>query len=155
MEHHAYALREIAASAGLPTVQHMAKQPGVQGVYRMTVRYNAGRAHHSAATIVRSQVDRISLEVVYERLFGHKPLVYPVSLKQYEAFAAALHTAGFDRMSDQRDVPFFGVDLWLVERAAGSFVKSVIIAPRTAVNPHIAVVKAIEYYLPEAVRAVG
>lgn len=154
MEHHAHALREIAESVGLEPVQQIARQPGIKGVYRVTVRFVEGQARNSAATLCRFVVGDTVLAVVYQGMFHHKPLTHPIPSPRYEAFETALQQVGFDRMSDQPNVPFYGADLWLVERAAGSFLKSVICAPRTALNPHVAVVQAVQYYLPEAVRQV-
>jgi hypothetical protein len=154
MEHHAYSLREIADAMGLKPVRQLARLPGVKAVYRVTVRYPDSQARSSVATLRRSLTDGTVLEVVYQRLFDHKPLVHAIAPARYEAFALALQKIGFDRLRDQPDVPFYGATLWLVERAAGSFVKSVIIAPQTATQAYAVVVDALQKYLPEALRQV-
>jgi hypothetical protein len=154
VEHHAYTLREVARAAGLKTVQQIAQQPGMKAVYRITVRYKDGRKRSSVATLRHSLGEDIVLEVVYQGLFKHKPLVHRIPIVRYEAFRSALHKAGFDRMRDQPDVPFHGVDLWLVERAAGSFVRTLILAPERADGTHAAVISGVQQYLPEALRQI-
>jgi hypothetical protein len=74
--------------------------------------------------------------------------------RRAQSFVRTLQKTGFDRLPDQPDAPYFGVDLWLVERAAGNFVKSVIIAPSKVRPPYTAVVNAIDGYLPEALREI-
>jgi hypothetical protein len=154
VEQLAYTLREIADQTGLSPLKHIARQPGLKAAYRVTVRYPDRRAHNSVATLRYSSVESIGLEVVYQQLFRHKPLAYEVSPIRYQAFVAAFQKAGFDHLPDQPKVPFYGVDLWLVERAAGTFIKSVILAPQKADEPHLAIVNAVRDYLPEAVREI-
>lgn len=154
MEQHAYILREIANQAELPTVKRIARQPGMKAVYRITIHYADVSTRHSVATLHRALVETPFLEVVYAGLFNRQPLIHPIELKRYEAFGLALQKAHFDRLPDQPNVPFHGVDVWLVERAAGEFSKGVILAPRTAQGEHVAVYAAVRHYLPEALREV-
>lgn len=154
VEQYAYILREIAERAELPSVKGIARQPGLKAVYRVTIRHAQGEARNSVATLWRALQKLPQLEVVYAGLFHSRPLVYVIALERYEGFALALQKARFDRLSDQPNVPFHGVDVWLVERAAGEFYHSVIIAPQTARADHVAVYAAVRHYLPEVVREI-
>jgi hypothetical protein len=51
-------------------------------------------------------------------------------------------------------MPLYGLDFWMIERASGSFVRGVIVAPQTAQGAHAKLVEAIRTYLPEALRMV-
>lgn len=84
------------------------------------------------------------------------PLIrHSISLGRLTALLLAWQQAGFDRLSDQPELPLHGLDLWLLERAAGTFVHSVIVAPQTATGQHAALVAAVREYLPEALREVA
>jgi hypothetical protein len=159
VRHSIHALREIAEQTGLKPLSQIAGQPGVQAVYRVTVCYGDGRAPDSVATLVQQRATDPELAVVYQGLFDHRPLTHPIDSRRYQAWVLALQKARFDRLADQPNIPFYGIDLWLVERAAGSFLKGVIIAPQVASDAaessYTTVVRAVETYLPEALRQVG
>jgi hypothetical protein len=153
---HSASLRGIAERLKLPTVQQIARQPGISAVYRITIRYHDRRAHDSVATL-KSLVGvhaTVPLEIAYELAIG-KPLHYPVLQSRYEAFATALISVGFDRMADPSDLPLYEtVDLWMVERASGIFSHNVLLAPAIARDPHLRLVNAITNGLPESVRMI-
>ena len=79
---------------------------------------------------------------------------YPVTLERYMTLLSALRRAGFDALDDQPDVPYFGVDLWLVERASGSFYHDVVLQPESAAGLHGEIAGAIRTQLREALRPV-
>lgn len=147
-------LRNVAVRTGLPTVKHIAAQPITKAVYRITVQYDRMRAADVVATLRCSTTGDVVLEVVYAGHFDNRPIIRQMSQNDYEAFANRLTTLKFDKMSDQPDIPLFGVDLWLVERAAGAFIKSVILAPHTARGDYAQIVQTVRQYLPECVREV-
>ena len=91
---------------------------------------------------------------MFRGAFGHKPLVYPVTLERYNGFVQALHTLGFDQMKDQPNLSTFEVDLWLIERAAGTYVKNLILSPQRAEGAYAQLIGAVQKYLPEALREV-
>ncbi len=153
-ERHASILREVANRCGLSPVKPIARQPGVRGVYRVTVYYGDARARNSVGTLVRGALGNPTMEVVYHGRFDHRPLVYTLDADRYEAFALALQKTGFDRLPDQPHIPFYGVDLWLVERAAGEFLKSLVLAPSIVRQPYTTIVNLIDHYLPEALREI-
>jgi hypothetical protein len=154
MELLASLLRSVADSANVPPVAQVAKTPGMRAVYRLTVRYHDRRAADSVATLKRTSADGGMLEIVYRGRFDHKPLTFRVEQPRYEGLTLAFQRLNFDKLPDQTSIPPHGVDLWLLERAAGSFVKSVILSPEIAGESYAALANTIQQYLPEALREV-
>jgi hypothetical protein len=154
MELTASMLRSTAEQAGLPALREVAKQPVVIAAYRLTIRYHDRRAADSVATLRRFGKGEVIVEVVYRGLFNHKPMVSRVEQERYEVLVSSLHNIHFDKMTDQLNIPTYGVDLWMIERAAGNFIKSVILAPELAANNHARLMEVIKTHLPEAVREV-
>jgi hypothetical protein len=154
MEYLASMLRTIAEQVDVLPVSKVALQPGVKSVYRLTVRYHDRRAYDSVATLIQKGASGAALEVVYRGLFHHKPLILQIEADRFDAFFASLQKAGFDRLGDQQNIPPHGVDLWLLERAASSFVKSVIIAPELTAHVYARLVYEINQYLPEAIKQI-
>lgn len=154
MELIASQLRAIADQMSLPNTRKLAQSPGVSAVYRLTVRYHDRRAADSVATLMRVGKSEAKLEMVYRGLFNHKPMLVVFDEARYEAFTAALQKVNFDGLTDQQNIPSHGVDLWLLERAAGTFNKSVIIAPELTGSIYARLVYMIGSTLPEAVREV-
>jgi hypothetical protein len=152
MENHAYTLRTIIKSAGLPPMQEVAKQPGLANAVRVTVYYHDLRAAHSVATLRDLRGQGIGLTVIFLGRLAHKPLTYVVSPSHYNKFVAALQAVRFDTIKDQPNIPLGGQDLWLVERAAGGFYKSLILAPDVAQAPHSEIVSAVRTFVPGMVR---
>ncbi|MFN8529015.1 MAG: hypothetical protein U0670_10415 [Anaerolineae bacterium] len=152
---HLSLLRDIANALKLPDVQAEGRTPGLIAVYRITVRYHDGRACDSAATLWHQQGDRWRLEIGYRGAFEGKLLHYPMTPARGDAFAAALASVGFDRLGDSPDVPLYPTaDLWLIERAAGTFYRGVLLAPETTGEPYTRLVNAVQNGLPEAVKRV-
>ena len=152
-------LRAIADQLGLKPVTEIARTPGVQEVYRVTVQYYDGRACNSVATLRRSSAGALSdgaaLETVYQRALARKPIAHRIEEARYEEFVRAVKSLNFDRMRDQPDLPDYNsTDLWLVERAAGTFAHSVILAPEQARDDYGRLVNAVRHGLPEALRQV-
>jgi hypothetical protein len=134
----------------------MARRPGMQAVYRITIHYFDGRASNSVGTLYRTTADGVRLELRFQRALGGKPLSPPVSLVAYETFVKALQSIGFDHMDDQPNLPNYNMtDVWLIERAAGTFAHSVIVAPEFATDAHAWLVNAVKNGLPEALRIVS
>lgn len=151
--YHAPMLRAIAEQAGLEPLARLARRPAVHAVHRISVHYYDGRARSSAATLTRFGVDGVDLALVFSRALGHKPLVHAIPLLRYEAWVKVLSALRFDHLSDQDHLPEYPMaDLWLVERASGTFVKSVILAPALAEGVHAQLAQAVRTHLPEALR---
>jgi hypothetical protein len=154
MEYLASMLRTIAEQADVSPVGKVVFQPGVKSVYRLTVRYHDRRAYDSVATLIHKGPGDAVLEVVYRGLFGHRPLKLAINQDRFHAFFMSLHKAHFDRLGDQQNIPPYGVDLWLLERAASSFYKSVIIAPELTAHVYARLVYEINLHLPEALKPI-
>ncbi|MEO8611120.1 MAG: hypothetical protein ABI690_24705 [Chloroflexota bacterium] len=154
MELLASQLRAIADQMGLPSTGQIAKTPGVSAVYRLTVRYHDRRAADSVATLRRIGKSDALLEIVYRGLFNHKPVTATLSAERYNAFVDVLQKVHFDNLGDQQNIPPHGVDLWLLERGAGTFNKSVILAPELTGSVFARLVYLVGATLPEAIREV-
>ena len=151
---HAPTLRAIIESVGVESLSALMKQPGVSAVYRLTVYHHDGRAHDTVSTLTHSPVRGNRLETIVRLMFGGKPLVHNVTPQRYEHFVATLNAVRFDQLDDQPGLPPYGADLWLLERAAGSYTKSVVLAPERAEGVYATLVAAVRADLPEALREV-
>lgn len=154
MEFLASILTTIADQLQIPAVNKTAALPGVRDVYRLTIRYHDRRAHDSVATLIRRGSDGARLEVVYQGLFEHKAMHFPMTQKAYEGLVQGFQQMRFDHLSDQPNIPSYGVDLWLWERAAGTFYKSVILAPELADGTYWKLARLAWTYIDEAVREI-
>ncbi len=148
-------LRGIANQLQLKPIAEIARDPGVEEVYRITVQYYDGRACHSVATLRASQTGGITLETVYQRALNRQPIAHSIEAVRYDEFIKAVRSLSFDRMRDQSNLPAYNsTDLWLVERAAGTFYHSVILAPELALDAYSGLSNAVKHGLPEALRIV-
>ena len=154
-EQQAALLRAVAEHLGLPPVKRLIRAPGVTAVIRVTAYYHDRRALDSVATLWHSRVEGNKLAISYRGAFGQKPILHPISDNRYEALAAALSQLHFNHLHDQPTMPLHGLDFWMVERATGGFLRSVILAPDTAQAEHARLLEIIRDYLPEALRLVS
>jgi hypothetical protein len=152
MEQQVAILRNLAARMGVPPLREVAKLPGIKEAYRVTVHYGAMRAPDSCSTLTIDRTMQPALASVYLGFFNHKVITKRIALQQYEVLRTGLIRLRFDHLTDQPNAPFHDVDLWLVERAANGFNKSVMLAPDNAPGTHAEVVKLVRQHLPEAVR---
>ena len=74
----------------LERVEKLALQPGVWAAYRLTIRYHDRRARDAVATVTRSGVDGVQVEVVFRRLFEDKPFISKMRQADYEEMVAEL-----------------------------------------------------------------
>lgn len=154
MEFLASTLRAIADQMQLRPIEKLALQAGVWAVYRLTIRYHDRRARDSVATVIRRAEEGARLEVVFRKLFEDKPLVFQVRQADYEGLMTGFQQIHFDRLEDQRDIPSYGVDLWMWERAAGTFYQSVIFSPERATGEYKQLMWMARTHLPEAVQEI-
>ena len=136
----------------------VAVRPGVNEALRLTIRYPDGSLPDSVATLERGAGDNCRLRVIYDRYDDRgEPYHYEftVPLERYHRLLAALRLSRFESLDDAFDAPPSGVDVWLVERAAGSYFHDVVLSPGTATAHHREVVVAIKTHLPEAARALA
>jgi hypothetical protein len=157
MQRRAAPLRFIAVRLALPELETVVRQPGIDEALRLTVQYHDGRHPDQVATLTKMQTTGpLKLTVNYRRA-NDKPLAldYTIEPERYSILNAALRKLGFDKLDDLPDIPWYGADLWLVERAAGSFHHDLIIALENAAGPHAEIVRLIRENLREAVRAIN
>ncbi len=165
MQHHIYTLRQVAEHVGALPLKVVVREPTVRAVYRVTVVYSDRRACDSVATLTwrtETQPERLAataqtdalLSIAFRGAFGHQPLQYVIPAARYQALALALQHLQFDKLADQTNIPFFGADLWLVERGAGSFLKSVLLSPQAPPAEYAGLVDTLRQQLPEAFREI-
>ncbi len=143
-------IRQVAEQMGLPPVRVIARQPGVKSIYRVTMHYPDMHACDAVATLIRRA--ETTVEVVYQGRFNHKPLVRRLDDAVFRAFISAIHPGCFDKLDNQPDIPFYGVDLCLIERGAGTFATGVVLAPQNASGVYAGLFTAIQTYIPEVLR---
>jgi hypothetical protein len=154
VEYLASLLTGIIDQMKLTSLTKLALQPGVRAVYRLTIRYHDRRAIDSVATVVRTSANGATLEVVFRGRFEQKPLRFQVSQTDYEGLSFGFQKVNFDKLGDQPNLKSYGQDLWLWERAAGTFHKSVLLSPSDAEGVYWQLVRLAWTHLPEAVRVV-
>ncbi len=149
-------LREIASRLNLPTITVDARVPGVTSILRVTIRYHDERARDSVASLTRTTVSGWTCAIHYRSAFDGKPLRPVIMQARADNFVRVLAEIGFDRLHDPHDLPLYdAADLWLVERAASTFVHALVIAPDTAKDAHALLVNAIKNGMPEMIRYVS
>ncbi len=149
---HMPTLRAIIEDTGVESLTQITRRPGVGDVYRLAIFRHDGQARDSVATIIQRGRDDIRLELTHRAALNRRALVYAIPFRRYEPFVAALQSIRFDQLRDQPDLPLYSIDLWLMERAAGSFTRGVIVAPALATDAYAILVDAMRQYLPEALR---
>lgn len=155
MKYHAAALRTVVDRTQAPNLKTLAQQPGVRVVHRLVVYYADGLARHIVATLIsRTGSDDALLEVVHEGFFDNKARSHRISADHHAAFCAVLTRLNFDQLSDQPDTELERQTLWLLERASGSFYKSLLLSPHYIEPPYSGIVNAVDAYLPEAIREI-
>ncbi|GAB4518831.1 MAG: hypothetical protein OHK0046_26950 [Anaerolineae bacterium] len=153
MERFAPILRACAEKAALPTVKALAARPGMKAVYRVTIYHADWRAADVVVTIKHGT--ETVREIVYVGCFENKPLIRKMTPADYQAFVALVGTKTFDHLSDQAGTAPIDADVCLFERAAGTFVKSVIFTPQTPSDAYTPLVEAIRQFMPEAEREIA
>lgn len=148
-------LRQVGERLGLAGLKAVTLQPGVNETLRLTIQYHDGRSPDSVATLQRGIGGNCQLSVAYAH-YDRNNLPYryafEVPLLDYQQLFTALRQSKFDSLDDAQNLPNFGIDLWLLERGAGSFHHDVVIAPALADGHHREVMLAVRKWLPEAVR---
>ena len=148
-------IRLIALRLRQDELKNIVHQPGVNEVLRISIQYDSRDRINQVATLTRGHGETCALKVIYDKPGKDVYFSYRVDAERYRALLAALRRVRFDEMDDQPEVPFFGVDLWLVERGSGSFYHDVVIAPDSARGFYRELVLAIREHLAEALRAIN
>lgn len=148
-------IRLIALRLRQDELRNVTQQPGVNEAFRITIQYNSREHPNQVATLVRGHGGTCQLHVVYDKPNKEVYFDYPVPEDRYRGLLTACRRVKFDNMDDQPDVPYFGVDLWLVERASGSFYHDVVLSPESARGFYRELILAIRENLREALRTIG
>lgn len=143
-------IRQVAEQMGLPSVRAIARQPAVKSVYRVTMHYPDMHACDAVATLIRRA--ETTVEVVYQGRFNHKPLVRRLDDATFQTFISAIQPGHFDKLDNQIDIPFYGVDLCLIERGAGTFATGVVLAPQNASGIYAGLFATVQTFIPEVLR---
>lgn len=147
-------LRLIAERLQVEELRKEIRKPGIGEAFRVSIFHHDGRAPNSVATLRRGPGGVCKLNVAYDTLGKNRTYDFTVPLERYQKLLAALRISKFDVMDDEPELPYHGVDLWLVERGSGSFHHDVVLSPDSARGHYRELVLAIRTHLPEAVREI-
>ena len=147
-------IRLVALRLRQDELRNVTQQPGVNEAFRVTIQYHDARHPNQVATLTRGHGGSAALHVIYDKPNKSVHFDYSVPFDRYRALLTTLRQVRFDTLDDQPDVPYVGVDLWLVERASGSFYHDVVLAPERARGPYHELIVAIDAQLKEALRAI-
>ncbi|MEP7287141.1 MAG: hypothetical protein ABI947_15410, partial [Chloroflexota bacterium] len=122
-----------------------------------TIQYHDGRHPDQVATLIKMQASEMLTMAIHYRRANDKPLVlnHRIDLERFRTFDATLRKLGYDKLDDCDDIPWYGADLWLLERAASTFHHDMIVAPASVMGVHAEIVKLVRDSLHEAVRAIN
>ena len=147
-------LRELHLRFGLDHIRHVMKLAGVKTVYRFTVYYDDFVNRHSAATLIDTIHEGTRLEVVYEGVNNHRPLVHPIPQDDFREFHIAIQKTKFATLGDQPDASLHSSSLALFEQAMGGFYHDILLLPDEPIMPYSVITNAIDAYLADAIRKV-
>ncbi len=147
-------IRLIALRLRQDELRNLTRSPLISEAFRVTIEYHDGRFPNQVATLTRGHGTGAALKVVYDKPGKEVFFTYPVEHERFQELNAALRRLKFDSLDDQPDVPFFGVDLWLVERASGSFYHDVVLSPESARGFYRELILTIHRLLKPAVRTI-
>ncbi len=145
---------QLASRLGLPDLERIAAQAGVMSVLQVSAYYAERRVRHSVAHAIEYQTGEIELRVVFQGVSLNKPLKLAVEREKMEQLNAALLRVRFAKLGDQARLSYADRSLWLIQRAAGTHVHGIMVAPDRPEMPYSTIVNAIDEYLPEAIREV-
>ncbi len=145
---------QLASSLGLPNLERVAASAGVMSVLQITAYYAERRVRHSVARILEYQMGEIEMQLAYEGVKLAKPMRLTVEREHMEELNVVLLDVRFGKLGDQADLSYNERSLWLLQRASGSYLHSIMVAPDRPEPPYSTIVNAIDAYLPEAIREV-
>lgn len=147
-------IRLVALRLRQDELRNVTRQPGINESFRVTIQYASADHPNQVATLTRGHGGDCALRVVYDKPNKDVHFSYTVEIDRYKTLLTALRRLQFDSLDDQPELPYFGVDMWLVERASGSFYHDVVLSPESARGFYRELVLAIRQHLKEAVRAI-
>lgn len=147
-------LSAIAKRMQLTPLNKLSAQAGIHHVYRITIYYQNKRAHNSVATVLHAYKTQYTCETCYENVLNNHPISHEIHPKAYERFTQGLYSIQFDKLTDQANLPLHYKTLWMIERAAGSFYKSILFTPDRLEKPYTTIINILDSYIPESIREV-
>lgn len=142
---------QLPTRLGLSDLAAAARGSGVITALQVVVYQGRRPLRHSVARVVETHLGAIDLLVAYEGV-DLSPLRMTLDRDQIEPLHKALDAARFSRLDDQAGLSRDDAPLWLVQRATGSHLHSVILAPDKPELPWSRIVNAIDACLPAALR---
>jgi len=144
----------LASQLGLPDLQRAASAAGVMSVLQVSAYYAERRVRHSVARVTEFQTGEIEMRVVFQGVSLAEPLRLTVARERIERLDEALLRVRFDKLGDQPGLSYAERSLWLIQRAAGTYLHGVMVAPDRPEAPYSTLVNAIDAYLPAAIREI-
>ena len=148
-------IRLVALRLRQDELRNVVQKPGINEAFRITIQYDKSDHPNQVATLTRGHGEHCALKVVYDKPGKDVYFDHAIEQERYKALLTAIRRLKFDSLDDQPDVPFFGVDMWLVERASGSFYHDVVLSPESARGFYRELILALREHLKEALRAIG
>lgn len=145
---------QLARSLGLPDLEQVAAQAGVTSVIQVSAYYGGRPVRHTVARVIEHQSGEVEMLLAYEGVRLDKPIRLAVESERLERLQAVLLEARFGKLGDQADLSYDERSLWLIQRAAGTYVHGILVAPDRPELPYSTIVNAIDAFLPEAIREV-
>jgi hypothetical protein len=147
-------IRLVALRLKQDELRNVTRRPGINEAFRVTIQYHDGRHPNQVATLTRGHSQSCTLAVYYDKPGKTVQFSYPIESERYQKLFMALRRVKFDSLDDQPEVPYFGVDMWLIERASGSFYHDVVLAPESARGFYRELVMAIRDHLKEGLHEI-
>ena len=144
----------LAGQLGLPDLGRAAGEAGVMSVLQVSAYYAERRVRHSVARVSEYQTGEIELLVVFQGVSLAEPLRLTVGRESMERLDNVLLRVKFDKLGDQPGLSYGERSLWLIQRAAGTHVHGIMVAPDRPEAPYTTIVNAIDAYLPAAIREI-
>lgn len=145
---------QLASRLDLPDLELVAAGAGVMSTFQVAAYYAERRVRHSVARVIEYQMGEIELQLAYEGVSLGKPLRLSLERQDLEKLQAVLLAVKFGKLGDQADLSYSERSLWLIQRAAGSHLHGIMVAPDRPEPPYSTIVNAIDAFLPEAIREV-
>ena len=144
-------LLQLPTRLGMGDLAAAARASGVICALQIVVHQGNRRLRHSVARVVESQLGEVDLLVAYEGV-DLSPRRVSHTRERIAPLHRALDMARFDRLQDQPGITIADAPLWLVQRATGTHLHGVILAPDKPALPWSRIVNAVHDCLPAAVR---
>ena len=145
---------QLAHRLGLPDLERVAARAGVVSVWQVSAWHGERRLRHSVGRVIELQTGEHELQLAYEGVKLAEPIRHAVSEENMDKLRAVMLRQRFGKLGNQPGISRDERVIWLVQRAAGSHLHGILVAPDRPLKPWSAIVNAIDAYLPEAIREV-